>query len=536
MRTRTLVPDPAVVTLEEIVSDAASITVVVRACRQEACCPDCGQPARRVHSRYTRRLRDLPWQGLAVALVLHARRWFCDTPQCPRRVFTERLPTIAALHSRRTTRLARVVLAFAVAVGGRPGARLLAEVGIAVSGDTLRRAVEAAPLPALPTPRVLGVDDWSLRKGHTYGTILVDLERRRPVDLLPDRTAEGLAQWLAAHPGVTIIARDRGGAYADGARQGAPDAVQVADRWHLLANLGEAVERAVVAQRLPLAALAVPAPPPTTADLAAIPVPAHAQTREARYAQREQRYQEVQRLHALGLGYRQIASQLGLHRATVRKYVAAPVCPLPALRPGRRRGIDPFLPSLRERWAAGEQRVTVLWQELRARGFPGGYQRVAVAVAPWREQPAACGRRPRRLGPTEPATRRYSPRQVAWWLGRPDEDLTASQRAYLTALLADQPTLTGARTLALEFARLIRERDGAALEPWLVAAETSELMALRGFATGLRRDQAAVAAALEYAWSSGQVEGQVNKLKLVKRGMFGRAGFACLRRRFLLAG
>ncbi len=267
-----------------------------------------------------------------------------------------------------------------------------------------------------------------------------------------------------------------------------------------------------------------------------VSVPGHAQARQARYAQREQRYQEVQRLRALGLGYRQIASQLGLHRATVRKYVAAPACPLPAPRPGRRRGIDPFLPYLRERWAAGEQRVTVLWQELRARGFPGGYQRVACAVAPWRDHPAACGRRPQRLGPAEPAARRYSPRQVAWWLGRPDEDLTASQRAYLTALLADQPILAEARTRALEFARLIRERDGAALEPWLVATEAGQVAALRGFAAGLRRDQAAVAAALAYAWSSGQVEGQVNKLKLVKRSMFGRAGFACLRRRFLLAG
>lgn len=259
-------------------------------------------------------------------------------------MFTERLPTVASPHSRRAARLATIVLVFGVAVGGRPGARLLGGLGVAISGDSLRRAITAAELPVLPTPRVLGVDDWSLRKGHTYGTILVDRERRQPVELLPDRSAEGLAQWLTEHPGVAIIARDRGGAYADGARQGAPDAVQVADRWHVLANLGEAVARAVVEQRVPLSALTVPAPPPPTADPAPVPVPAHEQARQARYAQREQRYQEVQRLHALGLGYRQIASQLGLHRATVRKDVAAPVCPLPAPRPGRQRSIDPFLP------------------------------------------------------------------------------------------------------------------------------------------------------------------------------------------------
>ena len=468
--------------------------------------------------------------------MLHTRRWRCATPQCPRRVFTERLPTLAPPHGRRTTRLGRLVLAFGVAVGGRPGARLLAEVGIAVSGDTLRRAVINAVLPAAATPRVLGVDDWSLRKGHTYGTIVVDLERRRPVDLLPDRSAATFAAWLAAHPGAEVVCRDRGGAYADGARQGAPDAVQVADRWHLLANLGEALERAVVAQRTPLPAMAGPAPPPRDTLLATAPVSAHERDRQARRERREQRYAEIQGLRAQGLGYRQIAHRLGLHRATVRKYVAAPVCPLPAPRHGRRRGIDPFLPYLRERWAAGERRVMVLWQELRERGFPGAYQRVAVAVAPWRDGPARTGRRPRHLGPSTPAARRCSPRQIAWWLGRCDEDLTDHQRASLAALLAAQPALTEARTLALEFARLVRERDGAALEPWLRAAEASGMAALRGFAEGLRRDEAAVQAALDYAWSSGQVEGQVNRLKLVKRAMFGRAGFAFLRQRFLLAG
>ncbi len=180
--------------------------------------------------------------------------------------------------------------------------------------------------------------------------------------------------------------------------------------------------------------------------------------------------------------------------------------------------------------------MTALWQELRERGYAGSYQRVAVAVAPWRDGPARTGRRPRHLGPPEPAVRRPSPRQAAWWLGRPDDDLTDGQRAALAALLAAQPALAEARTLALEFARLVRERDGATLEPWLVAAEASGVAALRGFAAGLRRDEAAVRAALDHAWSSGQVEGQVNRLKLVKRAMFGRAGFALLRQRFLLAG
>jgi hypothetical protein len=240
------------------------------------------------------------------------------------------------------------------------GARLLADLSVARSADTALRAITVATLPARPTPRVLGVDDWAKRKGQTYGAILVDLERHRVVDLLPDRSAAAFATWLTAHPGAEIVCRDRGGAYAEGARQGAPDTIQVADRWHLLANLGAALERAVVERP----ALPATAPAPPAPELVAAPVTAHEQARRARYARREARDRKVQRLRTQGLGYRQIAHQLGLHRATVRKYVAAPTCPLPAPRCGRRCGIDPFLPYLRERWAAGEQRVTVLWQGL----------------------------------------------------------------------------------------------------------------------------------------------------------------------------
>ena len=163
MRTTTLVPDPTVIALEEIVTEADGVTLVIRAHRPAVYCPICAQVARRVHSGYARRLADLPWQGLDVRLTLHTRRWFCDNPHCPRRVFAERLPAGVAAHRRRTARLATIVLVFGVAVGGRPGARLL------------------------------GVDDWSLRKDHTYGTILVNLERHKSVDLLPERTAEGLA-------------------------------------------------------------------------------------------------------------------------------------------------------------------------------------------------------------------------------------------------------------------------------------------------------------------------------------------------------
>ncbi len=555
MRAATLVPDPAVVTLEEIVADEVGITLVLRTRRPTASCPVCDHPAVRIHSWYTRQLADVPWQGLAARLRLRTRRWFCDNPGCARRIFTERLPTVAPPHAQRTPRLAVIVLVFGVAVGGAPGARLLADLGIAVSGDTLRRAVGAAALPDADTPRVLGVDDWSLKKGRTYGTILVDLEAHRPVDLLPDRSAASLETWLRAHPGAEIICRDRGGAYADGARQGAPDAVQVADRWHLFANLGDMLERLLARHhaalgRGRLAPVALPTPPSAAAPDPGSRTPAAgppepppttraARERERRDARREARYAEIHALHRHGLGIRAVARHLGINKRTVQKYLAASSCPHPGPRPNRRPAIAPYLPYLRARWDAGERRVDALWAEIRARGFPGAAPRVREALAPWRGETrtarqVAAGMVPP-PPPPRPVGKRCAPRQVAAWLVRPPEDLKSAQHAYLDALVALCPALDTVRALARDFARLLRERDATGLEAWLVAAASCDAVELREFAAGIRRDQAAVQAALDHAWSSGQVEGQVNRLKLVKRQAYGRAGFALLRRRYLLA-
>ncbi|HEU5424049.1 MAG TPA: ISL3 family transposase, partial [Nitrolancea sp.] len=328
MAAPTLLPACAGVELVELLADEGDITVVVRAYRLSACCPDCGTPATRVHSWYQRRLGDLPWQGLPVAVRLHSRRWFCDAPTCPRRIFTERFPALVPPHGRRTARLDALVTAVAFALGGRPGARLLAVIGPVVSHDTLINAIRRADLPPAPTPRVLGVDDWSYRRGEVFGTILVDLERHRPADVLPDRTATTFSAWLQAHPGVEVIARDRGGAYADGARQGAPNAVQIADRFHLVKNLGEALERLLDRQHAALrtaaraAAVAevaaVPAAPSPelAAPASADPTPARPPTRAQRelaqrHARRQARYDEIHRLLAQGMSLWALARHLG---------------------------------------------------------------------------------------------------------------------------------------------------------------------------------------------------------------------------------
>ena len=251
---RSLSPCPAEVQVERLIAEADHITLVVRVFRPVAPCPGCTRPSYRIHSYYERRLADLPWNGIPVEIRLRTRRFFCDTDACAQRIFTERLPETTATYARRTLRMEQALRWVGLALGGEAGARTAQRLGLVVSGDTLlrhlrRMSVAQKPVPV--SPRVLGIDDWAWRKGQRYGTILCDLERRRVVDLLPDRQANTVAEWLRDHAPPEVISRDRAGAYAEAARQGAPNAVQVADRFHLLRNLREALEH-VLARHQPI--------------------------------------------------------------------------------------------------------------------------------------------------------------------------------------------------------------------------------------------------------------------------------------------
>src|SRR5512133_964346 len=339
-------------------------------------CPTCGLISRRVHSCYVRKLRDLPSSGRPVLIRVSARRFRCVNARCRRLTFAERLDD-ASVGARRTNRLGQLQRYLGLALGGEAGARLALRISAPVSADTLLRMASSNKPDAssVHPPRVLAVDDWAWRRGHRYGSILVDLERNRVVDLLPDRQAGTLACWLREHPGVEIVARDRAGAYVDGIRQGAPDAVQVADRWHVLRNLGDAVNAIVERYQAGIRKLgkqmAGEAAGEPAAELLAIPRPTAAERRsQASYARRQARYAEAARLRALGWSMRRIAVVIGAERKTIRGWLRAGCAPQ-WRKPGRDSILDTFRGHLERRWSEGCRNAALLWRELLALGFSG---------------------------------------------------------------------------------------------------------------------------------------------------------------------
>jgi transposase len=546
-----LLPDATLLHLEacEVDETATQITLRVQSTQLSAPCPLCATPARRIHSDYGRTLADLPWAQYRVYLQLRVRKWLCRNRSCPRRIFTERLPTVAAPWARRTLRLAQRLIALSVALGGQAGVHLGHAWDVRVSRNTLLRLLRRQPAPSFPTPTVLGVDDFALRKRHTYGTILVDLERRQPVALLPERTAEPVAQWLREHPGVEVIARDRASAYAEGARHGAPGATQVADRFHLLQNLAEALTHVFTTHGRALDAVnatehqqPVLLPDGTSAVL--VPPPPTPPAEEARAAQRaarrQARYDAVWALHRQGWSTTAIAAQVGYSCRTIERYLQMPTWPVRQHRRHYGRSIvNPYKAYLLERWNAGCHTALQLFQEIQARGYAGSYRRVTAYVSRIRQAqgipPRRQARRQRLPVVAEPVSQPLTPRRTTWLVLRRAEQRTEAEAQQLAQLHAQSAEVAEAIDLAQDFATLVRQRQPPQLDPWLKRATTSPLEALSRFATGLYEDYEAVKAGVTLPWSSGPVEGHINRLKMLKRQMCGRARLDLLSRRFVLA-
>lgn len=490
---------------------------------QEAACPSCGARAWQIHGGYRRRPMDLPWRRWRVRLRLTVRRFCCPNPGCDRRTFAESFGASLPRYARRTAEVTSVLTTFAQAAGGEAGARLANAARAPTSPDTLLRLLRQSD-PAVATPRVLGVDDLALRRRHRYATLLIDLETHRPVDLLDDRTAGVLAEWLRTHPGVEVIARDRAEAYAEGARAGAPDARQVADRFHLLQNASAAMEEVLRSRRRRIEYLE------------------ESESVVAARAVRRARWEDVRRRRAARQSILGIARDLGMSRNTVYRLLATPVpsrTRVPHPRPERPAALaspslQPYLTYLQDRWQAGIRNVRQLHREITIQGFNKGYALVAQALRAWRP-PLPPG--PRRRG--RPPTQRGRRVNVRWLCLRPPDQLDANERGALDRIFAEDATVKTGHELLHRFRALLAGRDVpalaalAALAAWLADAHASDLAPFVTLANGIVGDREAVEAALTTPWSTGPVEGHVHRVKLLKRQHYGRAKLDLLRARVL---
>lgn len=550
--------------VQHISQEDAHFLVSVRSTAPTACCPLCTTPSASIHSQYWRSVSDLPCGGFPVRLHLKVRRFFCRNTRCARRIFTERLPDLVQPRAQMTTRLREVLRLLGFATCAEAASRLAPRFGVKGSPSTVLRCQKATPLLEPEPCKKIGLDDFAFRRGRTYGTLIVNLETHRPIEVLPDRSVATVTAWLAARPEIELISRDRASDYATAAALGAPQAVQVCDRWHLLRNLSEQVYTLLARMRTQIRKASQALAPPEEEDASeiqrAVEREAAERTRDsrraarrerktslehakaARQAQRQDQYQQVLTLRERGFSSDVIAPRVGISARTVRQWLADGVDPKP-----RRRHpspLDAYAAHLRRGWEDG-QTAESMYAELQTRGYTGSLRAVYRYLNRWRPprtlqetRPPPSKRRPRRRNQRMPSPGPLdacNAKQAVWWYIRSPDDLTAAEQAQLVCLRQVHPSLETAYRLVQAFVGMVRKREGERLEAWLEQARESQIPELVRIGRGVERDHAAVQAALQLPYSNGVLEGQVNRLKLLKRQGYGRAAFPLLRQRILYA-
>ena len=511
LRPATLVPRGFVV--DEIISNGAGAQITVRGVGSSSLCPGCGRASERVHSRYRRHLADLPMAGKPVRLVVRARRFRCDNVLCGRRIFAERFDdTVLMPWARRTARLDHIVHHLGLALGGRPAASFARRLVLPVSNDTLLRVVRRHGSPSFVPPTVIGIDDWAWRRNQRYGTIICDLERRRPIALLPDREPATAQAWLTDQPQITIVARDRGGGYASAAAKALPTATQVADRWHLMENASRAFLDAVrKSMRQVRTAIGVATIDPELLTAAE-------RMQYEGYLRREDANAVILELARNGITIKEIVRRTGHSRGLVRKVLRGQRTDIFR---SRASSLDLYLPWLEEQWASGKRNGAELWRLLKHQGFRGCLRVVTEWTARRRRAEQTDG---------EALSRAPSARTIARLMTVGRDHLSRSESVTIAAIEVGVPLLVEAREIISGFQAMIRKKIVADLEPWLARASSS---LIASFASGIAKDRTAVFAAISSPWSNGQTEGQITKLKLVKRQMYGRGKIDLLQARLL---
>ncbi len=526
---------PEGILIEQIQITENGLVIQVVTTALTSCCPLCFEPSSSIHCHYRRTLRDVPCAGRRVQLILTVRKFSCRNPYCERKVFAERLPGLVDPWARATIRFCEQITSIGLATCGKGGARLAARLGIQTTRQTILRRIMDLPDVVAGSIVYLGIDDFSFRRGCRFGTILVNLESRRVVDLLPDREAATSAAWMYHQPELMAVSRDRGGAYATAAREGAPQAKQYADRFHLLKNLGETLEdllaRHLSASRKHQVQKALEEQTPDWLPERATQRSGKPEESPSAYQQdRLALYQQVIALHEQGMTQSAIAQQIGTSLRTAQRWLAAGTFPEPKRhRYGSQ--LDPYLPYIFQRWAQGCHNIAQLFRELEARGYRGSYASVHDNIV--RRLQFGGRKTPMDASPKTPLL--PTPRQAAFLFLRQPEKLRVEEQEMLAKLRQIHTEVDLAYDLIQQFAQMLRNRTGALLDTWLSQVESSKLPELQSFAAGVEKDKEAVRAGLTWWINNGMVEGHVTKLKLIKRQGYGRAGFLLLRKRVLHA-
>jgi transposase len=530
MEVSSLLSLPEGLCVEWIKPQAADLLVGVVSVRLSSCCPLCAQASSQVHSQYQRTLRDVPCGGRKVVLRLAVRKFFCRNPDCARKIFTERLPPFVEPWAQVTARLFEAVQAIGLATSGELGTRLADRIRIHASPTTMLRRIMDLSSPAAGRVTVLGIDDFSFKRGRRFGTILVDLSNHQVIDLLEERSTKSAADWMRHHPEIEYVSRDRGNEYAQAAREGASQATPVADRFHLVKNLVEAIEPVVARCYREMRKVQEPLPEPRVPKVKEwrpARSPAHEHQYQSRLAEKQERFDSMIALQKLGIPQDEVARRLGVTVRTVQNWNKQGSCPGSRRRRKRRSLFDPYAAYVLNRWKEGCKKGSVLYREIKEKGYRGTERQVYHFLKTLKQEPVEL--------PALSVVNRISVQEALWLIARPFDHLNEDERADLQELCQASSRLSTLHTLVQSFGQIARKREGHRLEDWKKHVAESGLPEVQRFAKGLERDKEAVLAGLTVVHSNAQVEGQVNKLKMLKRTMYGRAGFPLLRQRVLHA-
>ncbi len=429
------------------------ITLHLHGKRKTAQCPECFKRSDSVHSCRRRRIQHLPCSGQTLWLVFSVRHWYCRNPACSRKIFAESLAPFAGSHQQSSQALQNLQRQLGLIAGGEAGKRAATAAGLRCSADTLLRRVINTPETKQSGAPHVGIDEWAWHRGHCCGMLIVNLDTHRPLVLLPGRDQRTLATWFRKYPEIQVVSRDRSGVYATAAREGAPQARQVADRWHLLKNIGDEPER-MMYRHMPLIRLVVRELSLKKSPEPEISVPVASLRRLERLKQhirkkRHQRWTEVMALHNKGCSFREISRITGLSRVTVSRWVGSGTFPEMSTRPPKRGLLDPWREWLKEQRECGNYNSGRIWREMVARGVTGSETIVRDTVAKWRKgwnPPVTTAAR-------LPSVSRVSRWLMPWRIIRGEENYASR---FISLMCEKEPELKIAQQLVLEFYRILK--------------------------------------------------------------------------------